>query len=163
MLLGAVASTGEKSPLIWFPQGFRLNADSYIEALDRTLVPWMLRVAAAHGGARPAPFLIQQDGAPAHTARETVQYLECKGVPFIRPEEWPPNSPDLNPLDYCIWSLVSAGRAGKARPSSVEALKRQVNTAWRNMDPVDIHLACRGFRPRLQCCIAAEGSFLDEG
>ena len=105
MLLGAVASTGEKSPPIWFPQGFRLNADSYIEALDRTLVPWMRRVAAAHGGARPAPILFQQDGAPAHTARSTVQFLESKGIAFIRPNEWPPNSPDLNPLDYCL-SLI---------------------------------------------------------
>ena len=83
----------------------------------------MLRVAAAHGGARPAPFLFQQDGAPAHTVRKTVQYLEGKGVPFIRPEEWPLNLPDLNPLDYCIWSLETAGTAGKACPSSVEALK----------------------------------------
>ena len=50
--------------------------------------------------------------------------------------------------------------AGKARPSSVEALKKQVNTAWRNMDPEDICSACRGFRPRLQRCIAAEGSYI---
>ena len=162
MLLGAVASTGEKSPPIWFPQGFRLNADAYIEALDRTLVPWMRRVVAAHGGARPAPILFQQDGAPAHTARKTVQYFEGQGIPFIRPQEWPPNSPDLNPLDYSIWSLITAGTAGKARPGSVQVLKRQVNAAWRNMEPEKIRTACGGFRPRLQRCIAAKGSFFDE-
>ena len=55
-----------------------------------------------------------------------------------------------------------AGTAGKARPSSVVALKRQVNTAWRTMDPKKIRAACRGFRPRLQRCLAAEGSFFDE-
>ena len=122
----------------------------------------MRRVAAAHGGARPAPILFQQDGAPAHTARKTVQYLEGRGIPFIRPDQWPPNSPDLNPLDYCIWSLITAGTAGKACPSSVETLKRQVNYAWRSMDPEKIRAACRGFRPRLQRCLAAEGSFFDE-
>ena len=144
------------------PQGFRLNAAAYIEALRAALIPWMRRVAAAHGGARPAPFLFQQDGAPAHTARKTVAFLEESAVPFIWPNEWPPNSPDLNPLDYCIWSLITAGTAGKARPSSVEALKKQVNAAWRAMDPEDIRAACRGFRPRLQRCIAAKGSFFDE-
>ena len=121
----------------------------------------MKQVAAAHGGARPAPILFQQDGAPAHTARKTVAFLEESAVPFIRPNEWPPNSPDLNPLDYCIWSLVTSGTAGQPRPSSVVALKRQVVTAWRSMDPEKIRAACRGFRPRLQRCIDANGSFFD--
>ena len=126
MLLGAVASTGEKTPPIWFPQGFtcRLNADSYIKAIDCTLVLWMGRVTSTHGGEHPAPTLFQQDWAPTHTTRKTVQYLDWKGVPFIRPEEWPSNSPDLNPLDYCIWSLVTAGTAGKTRLTSVQALRR---------------------------------------
>ena len=35
MFLGAVASTGEVSPPIWFPEGFRLGADSYIKALKK--------------------------------------------------------------------------------------------------------------------------------
>ena len=162
MFLGAVASTGEKSPPIWFPQGFRLNAEAYIEALKKTLIPWMRRVAAAHGGARPAPILFQQDGAPAHTAKATVNFLEEEGIPFIKPNQWPPCSPDLNPLDYSIWSLVTAGTAGMTRPSSVKALQRQIGTAWRNMDPETIRSSCRAFRPRLQKCIAANGSFFDK-
>ena len=28
------------------------------------------------------------------------------GIKFIRPEKWPANSPDLNPLDYFFWSEV---------------------------------------------------------
>ena len=39
MLLAAVASTGERSPPIWFPEGFRLGVDAYIEALNKTLIP----------------------------------------------------------------------------------------------------------------------------
>ena len=108
------------------PQGFRLNADGYIEALRQTLIPWMRRGAAALGGASPAPFLFQQDGAPAHTSRKTTAFLDEQKIPFIRPDQWPPSSPDLNPLDYSIWSLVTAGTAGVPRPSSVAALKRQV-------------------------------------
>ena len=45
MFLGAVASTGETSPPIWFPEGFRLGANGYIEALRDTLIPWMRQVA----------------------------------------------------------------------------------------------------------------------
>ena len=32
-----------------------------------------------------------------------VAYL-CSHVPeFTEPENWPPNSPDLNPVDYSVW------------------------------------------------------------
>ena len=44
----------------------------------------------------------QQDNAPAHRARETVQLLTCETPDFIAPALWPANSPDLNPIDYNI-------------------------------------------------------------
>ena len=47
-------------------------------------------------------FIFQQDGAPAHRARDTVRLLEIETLDFIRPMLWPPNSPDLNPVDYRI-------------------------------------------------------------
>src|SRR6218665_2470243 len=48
-------------------------------------------------------FTFQQDGAPAHRARETVELLKKETSDFIPPNLWPPNSPDLNPVDYKIW------------------------------------------------------------
>ena len=42
------------------------------------------------------PNLFQQDGAPAHRSRRTVAYLRSNVPEFIEPENWPPNSPDLN-------------------------------------------------------------------
>lgn len=50
----------------------------------------------------------QQDGAPPHyskLARDCVQ--EMFGDQWIGrggPVEWPPRSPDLNPLDFFFWS-----------------------------------------------------------
>ena len=44
-------------------------------------------------------FVFQQDSAPAHRARETVQLLQQQTPEFISPDLWPPNSPDLNPVD----------------------------------------------------------------
>ena len=106
MFLGAIASTGEVSPPIWFPTGFRLDSEAYIEALRETLIPWMRRVASARGN---VPFLWQQDSAPAHRAKKTLAFLKEQGIPFWSPMEWPPNSPDLNPLDYAVWSMVQQG------------------------------------------------------
>ena len=45
-------------------------------------------------------FVFQQDSAPAHRAHETIELLRRETPDFISPEQWPPNSPDLNPVDY---------------------------------------------------------------
>jgi len=42
----------------------------------------------------------QQDGAPAHRSRKTVVFLRLHVREFTEPENWPPNSPNLNPVDY---------------------------------------------------------------
>ena len=48
------------------------------------------------------PKLFQQDGALAHRSRHTVAYLRSNVPEFIEPENWPPNSPDLDPVDYAV-------------------------------------------------------------
>ena len=47
----------------------------------------------------PDGFIFQQDGAPAHTARVAQDWIATNRTGFIGKNEWPPNSPDLNPLD----------------------------------------------------------------
>jgi len=52
-------------------------------------------------------FTLQQHGAPAHRAQETVQLLsERTDAQLMGPKIWPPNSCDLNPVDYGIWRLL---------------------------------------------------------
>jgi len=46
------------------------------------------------------------DGAPSHTAKNTINYLKMENVSFIEPQMWPPNSPDLNPVDYAVWGAL---------------------------------------------------------
>ena len=51
-------------------------------------------------------FMFQQDSAPVHHVRTTVEYL-CEATPeFISLDLWPPNSPELNQVDYKIWGCV---------------------------------------------------------
>ena len=48
-------------------------------------------------------FIFQQDSAPAHRARDTIELLRYETQDFIGPDVWPANSSDLNPVDYRIW------------------------------------------------------------
>jgi len=47
-------------------------------------------------------FIFQQVSTPVHSARETLTLLEG----FIGPDLWPPNSTDLNPVDYKISAVM---------------------------------------------------------
>ena len=48
----------------------------------------------------------QRDGTPAHRATKTVQLLKKMTLDFIPPTMWPPNSSDLNPVDYAVWGIM---------------------------------------------------------
>ena len=51
-------------------------------------------------------YVFQQDSALDHRARETIELLTMETPEFIPATLWPPNSPDLNPVDYKAWSVM---------------------------------------------------------
>ena len=51
-------------------------------------------------------YVFQQDSAPAHRALETIKLLTVETREFIPPTLWPPNTSDLNPVDYKVWSVM---------------------------------------------------------
>ena len=44
--------------------------------------------------------------APSHRAKVTQQFLRQNTLDFIAADKWASYSPDLNPLDYCIWDIL---------------------------------------------------------
>ena len=75
-----------------------------------------------------------QDSAPSHRSN-LVDFLEKTFERrFIKCVEWPPSSPDLNPLDYFFWDLIKTkvyqGRAGKSF-SSEEELQTKIKGVWK--------------------------------
>ena len=41
-----------------------------------------------------------------HHVRTTVELLRRETPDFIPPQFWPPNSPDINRVDYRIWAVM---------------------------------------------------------
>ena len=105
-------------------------------------------------------FIFQQDIAPAHRARETVQLLTRQTPDFIEPTLWPPNSPDLNPVDYKIWSVMQE-KVYKTKITNIDELRTRIITVWEEFDQRVIDAAIRQWRTRLRACISARGGHFE--
>src|SRR6218665_2210525 len=52
----------------------------------------------------------------SHGPRLTQDWLKTNCTDFIALDEWPPNSPDLNPLDYHVWGAMLQEAYHKLQP-----------------------------------------------
>jgi hypothetical protein len=48
----------------------------------------------------------QHVGVPSHYTRRVLQHLS--DIPWSVDRTWPPRSPDVIPLDVCLWSWVKS-------------------------------------------------------
>jgi hypothetical protein len=104
----------------------------------------------------------QQDGAPAHSSRLAQQFLEQIIADFIRKDEWPPNSPDLNPLDFHVWgAMLDKYQRFQPKPANVTELRAALQAIWNELPQGPINRAILSFRKRLQACVRAEGKHFE--
>ena len=102
----------------------------------------------------------QQDSAPAHKAWATQQWQETNVPDFISTSDWPSASPDLNPLDYKLWSKLQE-MACKQRHPNIESLKWSLQKAAADF-PVDmLHNSIYEQPQRLKDCVHANGGHFE--
>ena len=98
MVFGVVSSEAHIMPPHIFHVGLKVNTKVYLDVLKSMVIPWCNQVAGGR------PWVWQQDSAPAHKSKETQTWLQKECYDFVPFSHWPPSSPDLNPLDYFVWS-----------------------------------------------------------
>ncbi len=96
-----------------------MNAEKYIEVLREQLLP---EFAASEDD-----MTFMQDNAPCHTARVVKAFLQENHVPLL---EWPPQSPDLNPIET-VWAFIQQKLSGyPTAPSGRQELIDRVLHGW---------------------------------
>ena len=154
MVWAAVSQAG-KSPLVFVPEGVKINKEPYIETiLEQTLKPWAKKTYGDKG------WTFQQDGATSHTARVTQQWCEDNCPGFITKDQWPPSSPDLNPMDYTMWSVLEKEACSKPH-KKIDDLKRSLISAWQKIPDAVVRAAVRDFRRRLAAAVKAGGGHFE--
>lgn len=119
------AATGKGPGLFWEKEWGPINKKSYRQRILPHVERWILQ-SRLHDGEE---LLFMQDNAPGHAARETVAALEEMGIQKI---DWPPNSPDLNPIET-VWNWMKdwiQDVYGDVEKHSKELLRHAVQQAW---------------------------------
>jgi hypothetical protein len=154
MVWAGICATG-KTPLIFVDEGVKINQEVYMQRILRDVVePW----AMGHFGGRP--WIYQQDSAPAHKARLVQEWCNAHFPRFITSQEWPPYSPDLNPMDYSVWSILEARACSKPH-KNLESLRRSLQQEWDRISSEELRAIVENFPKRLRACIKAKGGYFE--
>ena len=154
MVWAGISSVG-RTPLIFVPPGVKINSTTYRELILGPVIK-DLSVKMFNGG----PFVFQQDGAPAHTSNATQGWLRENISDFVSKEDWPPYSPDLNPMDYSIWSILET-KASVNSHTSIESLKRKLLIEWDKIPQETIRASIEALPFRIQSVIRNKGGYID--
>ena len=151
----AVSKVG-KSSIFFVESGAKVNGAYYREKLLPSMIPEMDRLTGYQ------PYVFMQDGARSHTVNETVRFLnQQRYLTLLPPNMWSPNSPDLNPVDYCVWSTL-VRNVYRGRFENTIELKKAILQEWEALPPAVINNAIDGFRSRVRLVIAENGQHIEK-
>lgn len=127
-------------------------------------------------------YIFPKDGASPHRTNKVLNYLQSSfgtrtlalGAEGWGAKEWCPNSPDLAPMDFCIWGVMKviynilSNNAfidifqhhvfSHPMPQNRNELVDKINQVWDNNITEDlIQKAAKGFLNRCQKVLAANG------
>ena len=101
-------------------------------------------------------FTFQQDGASNHTSKKTSDEINRLGISSIPFNIWPPNSQDLNPLDYFFWNEIEI-RLKQKNFNSHQELVDKINECVKEVPLKMIQEAISQFRSRVHAVLVNKG------
>src|SRR5688572_8866782 len=83
---------------------------------------------------------------PAHSSRLAQEWIKQHSSEFVKKDEWPPNSPELNPLDYHVWgAMLERYKVFTPKPTNKAELKTVPEAIWEDLPQQAIDLAVLAF------------------
>ncbi|XP_059088732.1 uncharacterized protein LOC131884856 [Tigriopus californicus] len=130
MTLGVICSNGAIMPPVFFKPKERVGAERYCNVLAKFVIPWMKEVAGE------TEFTFQQDSAPAHKAKKTMDLLKLENGELER-------------------------KVCKTHHNSINSLKASIKKEWAKVFPADIIKACKAFQGRIKAMLAANRGHIE--
>ena len=154
MVWAGISSIG-RTPLIFVPVGVKIDTQTYRELILEPVIQDLSK-PMFYG----KPLVFQQDGGPAHTSNATQAWLRNNNPDYIQKEERPPYSPDLNLMDYSIWSILETRACSKSH-TNVDSLKKSSCREWERIPQEILRATIEAFPKRLKVVIERKGGFIE--
>lgn len=136
-----------------------INKERYVGVLER-----LWRTLVADPDVFTENIWFQQDGAPPHTSRLALSWLEehFGGRVISQKTEipWPAHSPDLTPLDFYLWGFMKT-QVYAMNPESLPDLKKAIRKVARAITPQTCAKAIAEVGRRTELCILRDGGHLE--
>ena len=139
--------------------GVKIDASYYISTLEDHFVP---EITYRH--TTPRPWVWQQDNAPSHTSGEAKEWIgkHIGTVSSGRVINFPPNSPDLSPLDFAAWDRLQKAVDQEKCKTQLDirvALKKHCGALMG--DKEYLKKVCSHWEKRMEKCIEAQGGHFE--
>jgi|tagenome__1003787_1003787.scaffolds.fasta_scaffold20698186_1 transposase len=150
--------SGQKSVMVWgcftrFGVGplvrlkGRLAAKDYIQVLETHLIPFLETLSEE-------PFIFQEDNAPIHTAKKTAKWKLDNAIPLL---PWPPQSPDINPIEHLWDELERRVRGRNVLPKNEDELFDFLLEEWERIPMSKLENLVDSMPRRVQAVCNANG------
>ncbi|KAI4872592.1 hypothetical protein NFI96_002177 [Prochilodus magdalenae] len=127
-----------------------LTCATYLNVVADQVHPFMVMVFPDGSG------IFQQNNEPCHTAHVVQERLEEHGKQFSV-LSWPPNSPDLNPIEH-LWDVLEQQiQAAASPPRSSQDLKDLLLTAWSQIPQDTFRALVESMPQRVEAVLEAHG------
>jgi hypothetical protein len=123
-----------------------MTAVDYINILQENLEISLLKCGLE------GRYLFQQDNDPKHTAKISAAFFKANRIKQL---EWPPQSPDLNPIEN-LWSYLDS-KINKTNVTNKDSYFGALEEAWDNIDPEYLKSLVESVPRRLAAVLKAKG------
>ena len=136
-----------KSPLVLIPEGERTTNDLIQNVYDGTLSAFYFM----HD--HPHHLTLMEDSAPVHRSKLAQQRRIAYGIQKLN---WPPNSPDLNPVEL-LWKLVKDLLRHHNRPRNKQEIMQTIEALWNEVSMEQLQNLIASMPRRIEAIISAKG------
>ena len=153
----AVNSTGVIGPF-FFEEGTEtvtVTSDRYLALLRNKFLP-----ALSRKGVNLDECWFQQDGAAPHTSNIVLDFLTATFGEHLTAIEWPPHSPDLNPLDFFLWGHLK-DKVYDQKPQCLIDLKAAIRREMKRVTSSTCQNVIDNFRRRMTLLKLKHGGHLE--
>ena len=144
-------------PLTFFDEN--QNDESYMAMLRDKVLPFLRRKGVLRST------ILVQDGARTHTSNRSLDFIKENfpaGFLSNRTDTpWPPNSPDLTPLDFWLWAYLKNMVYLPPRCQTIDELKEKIMKIYSSIPRSMFRHAIENVRNRAVLCIEQNGQHFE--